>query len=127
MQQRRRKPNARKRVPTIDVHAHFVPEEYLRLIEAEGTRHGVRLRPGPPSAASYRGGCHRGDPRRRRAMLTRHLSWQERSAERADRPVVLPRLRPNSCLTRPDLSPSTQCYWGEATYILLLACPLGKS
>ncbi len=47
MQQRRRKPNARKRVPTIDIHAHFVPEEYLRLIEAEGEPHGVRLRPGP--------------------------------------------------------------------------------
>jgi aminocarboxymuconate-semialdehyde decarboxylase len=46
MQQRRRKPNARKRVPTIDIHAHFVPEEYLRLIEAEGEPHGVRLRPG---------------------------------------------------------------------------------
>ena len=47
MQQRRRKSNARKRVPSIDIHAHFVPEEYLRLIEAEGEPHGVRLRPGP--------------------------------------------------------------------------------
>ena len=34
-------------IPTIDIHAHFVPEEYLRLIEAEGEPHGVRLRPGP--------------------------------------------------------------------------------
>jgi len=32
---------------TIDIHAHFVPEEYLRLIEAEGEPYGVRLRPGP--------------------------------------------------------------------------------
>jgi aminocarboxymuconate-semialdehyde decarboxylase len=43
----RRKTNARKRVPTIDIHAHFVPEEYLRLIEAEGEPYGVSLRPGP--------------------------------------------------------------------------------
>src|SRR6267142_6892599 len=58
MQRQRRKSNARKRayvparrsrpmIPTIDIHAHFVPEEYLRLIEAEGEPHGVRLRPGP--------------------------------------------------------------------------------
>jgi aminocarboxymuconate-semialdehyde decarboxylase len=58
MKQRRRKPNARKRaavrarrsrrtIPTVDIHAHFVPEEYLRLIEAEGEPHGVRLRSGP--------------------------------------------------------------------------------
>ena len=49
--------NARKRTvrtrsshhtrATIDIHAHFVPEEYLRLIEAEGETRGVRLRPGP--------------------------------------------------------------------------------
>jgi aminocarboxymuconate-semialdehyde decarboxylase len=32
---------------TIDIHAHFVPEEYLRLIEAEGEPYGLRLRPGP--------------------------------------------------------------------------------
>src|SRR5919106_4131897 len=32
---------------TIDIHAHFVPEEYLRLIEAEGEPHGVRLRRDP--------------------------------------------------------------------------------
>jgi aminocarboxymuconate-semialdehyde decarboxylase len=31
---------------TIDIHAHFVPEEYLRLIESEGEPHGLRLRPG---------------------------------------------------------------------------------
>src|SRR4030095_7550071 len=46
MKRRRRKPNARKRVPTIDIHAHFVPEEYLRLIEAQGEPYGVSLRPG---------------------------------------------------------------------------------
>src|SRR6266478_4343716 len=49
--------NARKRTvrarsshhtrATIDIHAHFVPQEYLRFIEAEGEPHGVRLRPGP--------------------------------------------------------------------------------
>ena len=47
MKKRRGKPNARKSVPTIDIHAHFVPKEYLQLIEAEGEPHGVRLRSGP--------------------------------------------------------------------------------
>jgi len=47
MKQRRAKPNPRKRVPTIDIHAHFVPEGYLRVIETEGEAHGVRLRSGP--------------------------------------------------------------------------------
>jgi len=53
----RRKTNARKRaavsarrlrhtIPAIDIHSHFVPEEYLRLIEAEGEPYGVRLRSG---------------------------------------------------------------------------------
>ena len=57
MKQRPRKLNARKRAAvrprrsrpapaTIDIHAHFVPEEYLRLIEAQGEPHGVRLRSG---------------------------------------------------------------------------------
>src|SRR5262245_6880911 len=46
MKRRRRKPPARRRVPTIDIHAHFVPEEYLRIIEAEGEPYGVRLRSG---------------------------------------------------------------------------------
>src|ERR671918_1218038 len=40
----RRSPRA---TSTIDIHAHFVPEEYLRLIEAEGEPHGVRLRRDP--------------------------------------------------------------------------------
>ncbi len=31
----------------IDIHAHFVPEGYLRLIETEGEARGIRLRPGP--------------------------------------------------------------------------------
>ncbi len=35
------------RSQTIDIHAHFVPEEYLRVIEEEGEAHGVRLLPGP--------------------------------------------------------------------------------
>jgi aminocarboxymuconate-semialdehyde decarboxylase len=54
---RRRKTNTRKRVavltrpsrhtiPAIDIHAHFVPEEYLRIIEAQGESYGVRLRSG---------------------------------------------------------------------------------
>jgi aminocarboxymuconate-semialdehyde decarboxylase len=47
MKRPRRKPIARKRVPTIDIHAHFVPEEYLQLIEAEGEPHGVGLRRTP--------------------------------------------------------------------------------
>jgi aminocarboxymuconate-semialdehyde decarboxylase len=57
MKQRRRKPSARKRaavrarrsrhaVSTIDIHAHFVPEEYLRIIEAQGEPYGVSLRSG---------------------------------------------------------------------------------
>jgi len=32
---------------TIDIHAHFVPEEFLRLIEVEGEPYGVRLRSDP--------------------------------------------------------------------------------
>ncbi|HEU4341414.1 MAG TPA: amidohydrolase family protein [Candidatus Binatia bacterium] len=44
---RRPKPNARKRGPAIDIHAHFVPEEFLRLIETEGEPHGVGLRRSP--------------------------------------------------------------------------------
>src|ERR687891_86275 len=35
---------ARHTTAAIDIHAHFVPEEYLRLIETEGEPHGVRLR-----------------------------------------------------------------------------------
>jgi aminocarboxymuconate-semialdehyde decarboxylase len=57
MKQRRNKATVRKRavvpnrrsrhaLPTIDIHAHFVPEEYLRIIEAEGEPYGVRLRSG---------------------------------------------------------------------------------
>ena len=46
MKRRRRKLPARGRVPTTDIHAHFVPEEYLRIIEAEGEPYGVRLRSG---------------------------------------------------------------------------------
>ncbi len=34
------------RQPVVDIHAHFVPEGYLRLIEAEGQAHGLSLRPG---------------------------------------------------------------------------------
>lgn len=36
---------ARPRV--VDIHAHFVPEGYLRLIETDGPAHGLSLRPGP--------------------------------------------------------------------------------
>ena len=39
--------NSRHTTITIDIHAHFVPQEYLRLIEAEGEPYGVRLRPSP--------------------------------------------------------------------------------
>jgi aminocarboxymuconate-semialdehyde decarboxylase len=31
----------------VDIHAHFVPEGYLRLIETEGSAHGLSLRAGP--------------------------------------------------------------------------------
>jgi aminocarboxymuconate-semialdehyde decarboxylase len=37
----------RHTAPTVDIHAHFVPEEYLRLIEAEGKPYGLGLRRGP--------------------------------------------------------------------------------
>jgi aminocarboxymuconate-semialdehyde decarboxylase len=58
IKRRRKVPNAPKRAAgraqrsnhtagTVDIHAHFVPEEYLRLIEAEGEPYGLRLRPGP--------------------------------------------------------------------------------
>jgi aminocarboxymuconate-semialdehyde decarboxylase len=52
---RRRKTNTRKRatvsarrstIRVIDIHAHFVPEEYLRLIEEQGEPYGVSLRRG---------------------------------------------------------------------------------
>ncbi len=33
--------------PVVDIHAHFFPAAYLRLIETEGPPHGVRLRAGP--------------------------------------------------------------------------------
>jgi aminocarboxymuconate-semialdehyde decarboxylase len=33
--------------PAIDIHAHFVPEGYLRLIETEGAPHGVSLKRDP--------------------------------------------------------------------------------
>jgi aminocarboxymuconate-semialdehyde decarboxylase len=38
---------SRRASSTIDIHAHFVPEGYLRAIEAEGEPRGVRLLPGP--------------------------------------------------------------------------------
>src|SRR5207253_7429771 len=58
MRRRRTTPSGRKRAnlsarrlqqanSTIDIHAHFVPQGYLRLIETEGEPHGVRLRSGP--------------------------------------------------------------------------------
>jgi aminocarboxymuconate-semialdehyde decarboxylase len=52
---RRRKTNTRKRaavsarrstIRVIDIHAHFIPEEYLRLIEEQGEPYGVSLRRG---------------------------------------------------------------------------------
>src|SRR5919109_2807418 len=39
--------SSRRMTDAIDIHAHFVPEEYLRLIEAEGEPYGLRLNPGP--------------------------------------------------------------------------------
>lgn len=33
--------------PIVDIHAHFVPEGYLRLIETDGKAHGASLRAGP--------------------------------------------------------------------------------
>jgi aminocarboxymuconate-semialdehyde decarboxylase len=42
-----RAPSARYTKAAIDIHAHFVPEEYLQLIEKEGEPYGLRLRPGP--------------------------------------------------------------------------------
>ena len=57
MKRQRTTRNERKRIArvgrprhttaAIDIHAHFVPEEYLRLIEAKGEPHGLRLRRGP--------------------------------------------------------------------------------
>src|SRR3990167_9104885 len=35
------------RPPAVDIHAHFVPEGYLRLVETDGEAHGVRLSAGP--------------------------------------------------------------------------------
>ena len=39
--------SAQRRLSAIDIHAHFVPEEYLRIIGAEGESRGVRLRSTP--------------------------------------------------------------------------------
>ena len=58
MKRRQATSNARKRATilarrlrradrTVDIHAHFVPEEYLRLIETEGEPYGLRLRQSP--------------------------------------------------------------------------------
>jgi len=56
MRRQRAKAKARKHVMmraqrlrpgrAIDIHAHFVPEAYLRVIEAEGEPYGLRIRPG---------------------------------------------------------------------------------
>ena len=47
MKRRHASPKARKSaqraISTIDIHAHFVPEEYLRIIGAEGESRGIRL------------------------------------------------------------------------------------
>jgi len=40
---------------TVDVHAHFYPEAYLRLVEEEGARFGVRLTRSPEGAVIERG------------------------------------------------------------------------
>jgi aminocarboxymuconate-semialdehyde decarboxylase len=49
IQNRKSKITKRSRQTThaIDIHAHFVPEEYLQAIEKEGEPHGVRVRSGP--------------------------------------------------------------------------------
>ncbi len=44
MRQERKRLRPRKRTLTVDIHAHFVPESYLRLIETEGERFGLRLK-----------------------------------------------------------------------------------
>ena len=33
--------------PVVDIHAHFVPEGYLRAIETDGAVYGLGLRAGP--------------------------------------------------------------------------------
>jgi hypothetical protein len=33
--------------PAVDIHAHFFPEAFLRLIESEGAPHGLTLRTDP--------------------------------------------------------------------------------
>ena len=43
MAERRRTPRA----ATVDIHAHFVPEAYLRLVETDGEPFGLRLRSSP--------------------------------------------------------------------------------
>src|SRR5262249_41484280 len=54
MKRKHASPKARKRaqrkVSAIDIHAHFVPEEYLRILGAEGEPRGVGLRSTPTGA-----------------------------------------------------------------------------
>ena len=44
---KRARRSRRHTLRAIDIHAHFVPEGYLRLIETEGEGYGLRLRRGP--------------------------------------------------------------------------------
>src|SRR5215510_2008839 len=62
MYQRPRAIRARKRAGTkkdtltVDIHAHFFPQAYLRLIEEEGESSGIALRRGPSGAVSITAG-----------------------------------------------------------------------
>jgi len=62
MNQRPRAIRARKRAGTkkdtltVDIHAHFFPQAYLRLIEEEGESSGIALRRGPSGAVSITAG-----------------------------------------------------------------------
>jgi aminocarboxymuconate-semialdehyde decarboxylase len=50
--------------PTVDIHAHYFPEPYLRVIETEGEAFGVRLNRSDPKAPAIQVGPILGGPLR---------------------------------------------------------------
>jgi len=40
--------------PIIDIHAHFYPEQFLKLLDKEGGIFGIRIRQDDPSGVAIR-------------------------------------------------------------------------
>jgi aminocarboxymuconate-semialdehyde decarboxylase len=78
-----RRPASAGRGPTVDIHAHFFPEAYLRAIETDGERYGVTLdRSDPKGPAIAVGGMLGGHLRPHFHDLERRL--QEMDRQRVD-------------------------------------------